>query len=262
MMTKLRRLNVVAACLHAAAAVGFGVYLYRATDATASDDNELSQQLALRKHHKTRGSDVAINVRDRGIAAMVVAFFVVTAIAHALYAADVSQFYSNAVRAQNSWFRWIEYGISATIMVVVISITAGVKDVYTVGCLAALTAVIMATGQWFETSPPKHRIVPLVVGFGALAVIWAVVIASYLDRVAELEDDPDAPPIPKWIIGAVVTTLVFFSLFGAVPVVAMYWKVPYEKTEMAYLVLSATAKISLAGFLAYGLGERSRASNE
>jgi hypothetical protein len=264
----LRKLNIAAACLHAALAGGFALYF--AAKLSDADSQQELLPLSLFTHTRPGFAKKRGRVAERALAAAIVSFFAITAAAHAVYALDFGGFYTTAVSRGNSWFRWIEYGVTATTMTVVIAATGGVRDLYALVSLAALSVAIMATGQWFEREARRHdalayAVAPLAVGFAMLGVVWYVVVAAFRDRVEEIEATPGAREIPSWIIAAIITTLLFFSAFGAVPIAQLIasggktgrgviaW---YPKAEGTYLVLSAAAKATLASFLAYGLGER------
>lgn len=200
-------------------------------------------------------------------------FLAITAGFHFAYANDWFGYRNGAVSGFQ-YIRWIEYGITATIMAVIVAISSGVNKVNSIVLCAVLTAAIMATGFVFEwlTANKQSKwitLLPLAVGFGLLIWYCIIVYRAYQDRVKE-----SITPVPSWIKWIVIGTLVFFGCFGFVALLrwvtdnatSFYKEAPSWLSgwnpiwfEYMYLVLSLTAKLYLGGFLGYGILARANA---
>ena len=120
-------------------------------------------------------STKAKGVGEKGLANLIASFFAITAGFHLLYALNPSNIYLSAVESGNNYLRWLEYSMSATVMIVIIAMLSGVKDVKAVFLLATSAIGMIATGQWFETAKGNAKWVPIIAGFILLAAIFMVI---------------------------------------------------------------------------------------
>lgn len=212
---------------------------------------------------------------------VILAFFGVTALAHLLYATDFfgTKLYSKVISAGWNPYRWIEYGISASLMISLIAPFSGLRDSHAVGLAIASTAAMQGTGFLAEraliASTPDYNaaIVATLVGWVLLAAAWTAILRSFfleLQTVESLIDELEPTGIsgkkiefPTWLWGIGAVQLAFFSSFGIVQIVEIIQKrsgksFNYMNIERAYLILSFLAKASLASVLAYGLVGRTQ----
>jgi hypothetical protein len=118
-------------------------------------------------------------------------FFLVTATAHLGSGWIWRRSYLDCVgRAQNP-YRWAEYFLSASAMMLAISYTAGVRELPTLVAVAALTATAMCFGWLHEqisrpherfdawTLPLRSRVQAHVLGWLPLAAAWYVTLDSF-----------------------------------------------------------------------------------
>ena len=201
-------------------------------------------------------SQRALAVGEQGVANLIASFFAVTAGFHLLYALNPGDVYLKAVRNGNNYLRWLEYSISATIMIIIIALLSGVKDIKTFFVLTTSAIGMIATGQWFETSMGNARWIPIIVGFVLLAGIFATVFASFQNR---LDDARRAGyDLPGWLWAIVVVLFIFYASFGFVPIAQMFFKGNYRRYEYAYLTLSLLSKATLGILVATGFGQRTQ----
>lgn len=199
------------------------------------------------------------SVKEGGITALIITFFVITAAFHLLYAVNPGNVYLEAVKSGNNFLRWIEYSISATIMVVIIALLSGVKDVGNYVLLVVASIGIMSTGQWFETATGRSKWIPILVGFILLAGVFMTIFANFRERLKEAKDA--GFKVPSWLYLVVIVLFAFYASFGFVPIAQMIFKGSYRKYEYTYLTLSLAAKASLGLLVAVGFGQRSQAQN-
>jgi len=176
---------------------------------------------------------------------LITAFFALSAIAHfsiALYFEKFSKGLSQGINR----VRWIEYALSASIMMVAISLLVGIYDLVSLVMIFGLTAIMNLLGLVMEVhNQTTKRTNWLSYWIGCLAGIlpW-VAIAFYMWLGAA--HDSAAPTFVYWIF---VSIFVFFNCF-AINMVLQYKKVGpwknYLYGERVYIILSLVAKSLLA----------------
>ncbi len=206
------------------------------------------------------------SLTESNVTTMIVIFFAITAGFHLLYALNPRGIYSNAIKNGNNFMRWIEYSITATIMIVIISLLSGVKDFRSYIILITSTIAMMYTGQMFETSSGASRWIPILVGFILLIGVWSVITSSFnsaIDSVKEFSEKTDSTrKIPSWLYAIVYVLLFFYALFGLVPVAQIAIGGKYKRYEYSYLTLSLIAKVTLGVLVAVGFGQRLKADQQ
>jgi hypothetical protein len=215
---------------------------------------------------------------------LVVAFFAITSFAHLLYANDFfgKGWYSSQLLGFG-WnpFRWIEYSLTAGIMIYLISIASGTKEQVSAISNALITPGLMINGftneralqqndlsRWSlnptELSKPHvdsfivfSNLIP---GWALFGVHWYVILSNYAKLSKEAKDANR--PFDRSVSFMVYSQLIFFSLFGVIQTFQVYrWATArvgriepsYIAYEKAYIVLSAVTKLVLAGTVVYAL---------
>jgi len=240
--------NLILAAIHLIAGIGLFVYGYLNRDIDFTFPLHMGA-----KEYSLKGIYIVYAAS---------AFLVITGLFHLFY--SQSSFYAHEVATGRQRLRWLEYGITATIMVVIIAIISGVRDLYTIIALAGLSFGIMMTGLWFESVPLNHTEswIPIGVGFAMLAVVVYIILYNFFDEKKRYESENNEI-LPQWITWSVIGTLGFFSIFGIVPILQKFKSsinlpISYEHI---YMLLSATAKLYLGGLLGYGLIKRIQSEN-
>ena len=188
----------------------------------------------------------ATTLFDVPLPLLIAAFFFLSALAHF----SIATFYRNRYVAELSKginkARWIEYSVSASIMMVAISLLVGIYDVMSLVMIFSLTAIMNLMGLVMEVhNQTTKRTNWLSYWIGCLAGIvpW-IAIAFYMWLGAE--QGSKAPDFVYWIF---VSIFVFFNSF-AINMVLQYKKIgawkDYLYGEFAYIVLSLAAKSLLA----------------
>lgn len=180
----------------------------------------------------------------------VAAFLFLAAIDHLLMAAPgVNRWYSGMLANERNDARWIEYSISASLMIVLIAMICGVSDIGALIAIAGANACMIFFGLVHERINRAHarRVdwMPYIFGCFAGAVPWAIValqLASSEDRA------PQGGP-PGFVYGIVASLFLLFNTFS-VNMVLQYkgvgpWR-SYLFGERAYILLSLIAKSVLA----------------
>lgn len=193
-------------------------------------------------------------------------FFGVTAVAHLYYATNAfgTKLYESHVRVQGqNPVRWIEYGISATIMIIIIATLSGVKDFDALLFIIFGTVVVMGQGaivehqvavrgaKWNDATVWQST----AIGWAMLTLIFVVIMTNFSKRLNEV--DSFGIPIPKWLIFVSLPMIAWFASFGIVQLVQLIKGGAYIKYEFAYTVLSLASKLFLGIWVAVGFSQRS-----
>ncbi len=176
----------------------------------------------------------------------VAAFLFLAAIDHGLMAAPrIVDWYDRNLAQEMNPARWWEYSMSASLMVVLIAMLTGLRDVGALIALFGVNAAMILFGLVMERVNRPGRAVdwrPFVYGSIVGALPW-IAIAIQLGH-AEAEAD-----VPGFVIAIFVSLFVLFFSF-AVNMALQYLRVgpwrDYGFGERVYLVLSLLAKSVLA----------------
>jgi len=182
---------------------------------------------------------------DLPIGLGVASFLLVSAAAHtAISLPGAFQWYCRNLERKRNDARWIEYSVSASIMIVLIAMLTGIGDVAALIALFGVNAsmILFGLAQEHAERPGEGRMLPFWLGCIAGAVPW-LAIGIYLAA-----PGIDASP-PGFVYG------IFFSLFAFFNVFALNMWLQYRRIgpwrsylfgERAYVLLSLTAKSALA----------------
>jgi hypothetical protein len=178
-------------------------------------------------------------------AAATAAFLYLAAIDHLLVAGPLRAWYERNLAKSVNYARWIEYSLSASLMIVLIAMLCGVWQLNALIPLFGVNAGMILFGLLMERDQSPGRgadWLPFWLGSLLGAVPW-LVIAIQLLRADEKAG------VPGFVIGIFFSLLVLFALF-AVNMWLQYRRIgpwrDYLFGERAYIVLSLTAKSALA----------------
>jgi len=255
----LQQYNRGAMMLHLGSAVGFGTY-FLASDSTSAPPGV---ELSLRDHQLTftdvsgnlsynysSTSNVVISIKT--IQWLLVAFFIITAFFHLYYyLADgfISHQYSDMIKNKNNFLRWIEYSISATMMLYIIAFISGVKDTNIYYLITVTNVAMMMQGQWIEQSMRDGRewATPMITGFILLLVEFFVIYRDYLRRTTS--ENVQGFSQPGWMPSSVWIMFIFFITFGLISLYNAFSGTDYYYIEVMYIFTSFIAKNWLARYV-------------
>lgn len=188
------------------------------------------------------GSRIA-TLFDLHFAWAIVAFFALSAVAHLVVAGPAWRSYQGQLAKSRNPYRWLEYSLSASIMIVLIAMLVGIEDVAALVALVGVNAAMIGFGwlqERYET--PGGNLGPFSLGCVFGAVPW-VAIGVYLAG-------PGADLRPPAFVYAI-----FGSLFMAFNCFAVNQWLQYRQVgkwadylfgERVYVTLSLVAKSLLA----------------
>jgi hypothetical protein len=185
---------------------------------------------------------------------LVAGFLLLSALAHLLIATVLYDSYVAYLERGMNPYRWYEYSVSASVMIVVIAMLAGVWDFGTLVALFSLVAVMNLMGLMMELHNQTTETTDwtaYIIGSFAGLVPWVVIAITIVNTV--LGSDGGGPP--DFVLVIYVSLFVFFNLF-AINMVLQYretWKwQDYLFGETTYIVLSLVAKSLLAWQVFFG----------
>jgi hypothetical protein len=193
------------------------------------------------------------NVFSLNLAYLVAAFFFMSALAHLVIATVYRDQYEADLRQGINKARWIEYGLSASTMMVGIAVLSGVADVASLFMIFMLTAIMNLMGLMMEVhnqTTKKTNWLSYYIGVKSGLAPW-IVVALYLIS-TNVYGNGRIPTFVYWIFGSM---LVLFSSF-AVNMFLQYKKkgkwANYLYGERVYMILSLVAKSVLAWQIFFG----------
>ena len=231
----LRRWNIALAVLHAAQALAV---LLLASDFAITVIASYAQG--------PPGTDLADpeSIVEVNIGAAIAAFLTLAAIDHLVTATVGRRRYESDLRRGLNVFRWVEYSVSATLMIVLIAFYNGIVEISALfGIIGANVAMILFGWLQELMNPPGRTtttMIPFWFGCVAGAAPWAAITWNLVAARAD---------VPGFVFGIFVSLFIFFMSF-ALNQWLQYreigrWR-SYAFGERTYLVLSLVAKSALA----------------
>jgi len=155
-----------------------------------------------------------------------------------LYNEDV---FDAIIQSRKNYLRWIDYGITSPMMIVVIGILCGVVDVWVLYLIAVIQCVLMIASAVYEASESKQAIAMMfaVYMFG----VWVPIFGTLSQQ---------TPPTFVYII--VVVMCILFTSFGIVYTLKETELISTVGAEILYPVLSLTSKFQLQWLCYIGIG--------
>ncbi len=184
----------------------------------------------------------------------VAAFSLLSAAFHLLVATGANRTYNRAIAAQQNPFRWIEYSLSSTLMIVLIIMLLGDYDIGALIGVAAANVSMVLFGWLMErhNRPGSDDLdwAPFI--FGCLAGIapWIVGATYFAGSLGNAQD-----AVPTWVWVLFISVFVMFNCF-AVNQYLQYRRVgrwrSYVFGEGVYIALSFVAKTILIWQVYFG----------
>jgi len=234
----LRRYNVIAAVVHALQAV---LVLVLASD--------FSLPVTANYLAGPPGSDAFQQVAlfDIPTGAAVAGFLGLSAVAHLVV---VSPTFFGRYRAglldNRNYFRWVEYALSSSLMIVLIAQLTGIADIAALIAIFGVNASMILFG-WLQEKyhqPGDGGWLPFVFGCLAGIVPWLCIVLYIIGPGSTSDAEP-----PVFVYGIIGSLFLLFNVF-AVNQWLQYRRIgrwaDYLVGERAYITLSLVAKSALA----------------
>ena len=230
----LRRWNLGLTILHAAQAIAV---IALTTDFAISLSNAYPEG--------PPGSDLPppSEAFDVSIGPAIALFLALAAVDHGLTATVMRGRYERDLRSGINRFRWVEYSFSATVMILLIAMYAGITALTAIIAIAATNVSMILFGWLQEQMNPPDRTTTTMLPF------WFGCVAGAGPWVAISLNIFGSADTPGFVYGIFVSLFVFFMSFGLNQWL-QYRRVgpwaSYAFGEKTYLVLSLGAKSALA----------------
>lgn len=237
-MAGLRRYNLIAAAAHAVQAI---LVITLATDFTLP-----VTATYLEGPPGTTPADQIV-LWDLPVALGVALFFLLSAAAHLIVASpSVFPRYSASLAAGHNYYRWVEYSLSSSVMIVLIAQLVGIADATALIALFGVNASMILFG-WLQEryhQPGDGGWLPFAFGCAAGMVPWLAVLLYLIAPGATSDAEP-----PVFVYGIIVSLFLLFNVFAVVQWL-QYRQVGRWRTylvgERTYITLSLVAKSALA----------------
>lgn len=182
-----------------------------------------------------------------GFGYCVAIFFFLSALFHFIIGTSYYKTYARNLTKHINKARWVEYSLSASLMIILIGALSGIYDASTLLLMFGLTAVMNLCGLVMEQQNRDSETVDWTSFWvGSLAGIlpWLVIVIYFLGAATEANN-----AIPTFVYWIYVSIFIFFMSF-AVNMWLQYkrvgpWK-DYLFGEKMYILLSLIAKSLLA----------------
>jgi hypothetical protein len=231
-MNKLQKYNLAVGTIHLVAAIVLIILTKVSTP----------QTLTIHTTYADDGYTPQMkNLVDVPIGYFSAIFLMLAAVNHIYVATYGQEDYNLGISQGKNTFRWMEYGLSASLMHVMIAMLCGVCDVHLLLGIFGLTMTTMTFGYLQErTHDPELR--PFWLGCVPHVFNWAIIASYFFHGVAEYK-----PPMFVWSI------IFFIFSLDATFAVNQYlqqkklWKwQEYEYGELWFIGLSLVSKQLLA----------------
>jgi hypothetical protein len=184
-----------------------------------------------------------LNVSIPGLIAI---FFIVTAVAHGLLATVYRKRYEAGLAQGTNMIRWVNYAVSAGLMLVLIGVLTGVRDFATLIAIFGFMVVMNALGMITELTSNSLSTNWLAYWSGAIAGLlpW-LIIALYLFNATYY----GAAHIPTFVYGIYGT--MFVCTVGFASNMYLHYKkqgrwASYVYTERGFMIMSLVTQTLLA----------------
>ena len=185
---------------------------------------------------------------DVAIGPAIAVFLLLAAFDHFATATFARHTYESDLGRGINRFRWVEYSVSATLMVLLIASYSGITDITAIVAIAGANIAMILFGWLQERMNPPGRTSTTMLPF------WFGTIAGVAPWVAIWVNIIGADTVPGFVYGIVIAELIFFFSFGLNQWLQYKgigrWS-HYAYGEKTYLVLSLAAK-SLLAWQIYG----------
>ncbi|WP_029551060.1 heliorhodopsin HeR [Thermococcus zilligii] len=226
----LKRLNLIAAVFHLVQ--GILILVLSSDFAVTITRNYLKFDQASRSL-----VTVTENLFDVRLAYLIALFPLLTAVAHFMVATVLyDRYVENLSRGINP-YRWAEYSVTSSIMIVIIALLVGISDIGTLLLIFSINATMIFFGYLMELLnqyTEKVRWSPFIFGSFAGLIPWVVIFMVIL------RSSP-----PDFVIWIFISIAIFFNLFP-VNMILQYKKIgkwaDYLYGEKVYILLSLTSK--------------------
>lgn len=189
---------------------------------------------------------MTVTILNLRLGYLIASFLFMSAIAHFLIGTVLYKKYVEDLKKGINRFRWYEYSVSASVMIVAIALLTGIYDIGTLILLFFMNSMMILFGLRMEVHNQITKKIdwnPFIYGSIAGMIPW-IIIAIYLFGAGGGDGGP-----PTFVYYIYISIAIFFNCF-ALNMVLQYKKIGKWKNylygERMYIILSFVAKSLLA----------------
>lgn len=187
---------------------------------------------------------------------LIFAFLLITCMSHFIFSITNKNWYADMLSKSNNYARWIEYSISASIMILIIMFTCGVKSFDTVLTVCITSVCVMLLGNSIEIAISENRINNALfltgISWALFGTIWYNISHTFISAAKE------ATNMPSFVVAIYISMFLLYSSFGFVQLFHLSNPTTcFMKIESSYIILSFIAKTLLVMLVTSGLVARS-----
>jgi len=207
----------------------------------------------------------SVKVGSGNIPVLISVFFGITALFHLYYALGSSSFYKKYINKSFNPARWFEYSITATIMIVILALTATVQNLEVLFAIIVMTISIQFMGGIIEKSISGNNLwqakTTTMIAWILQAAVYIIIGKAFIETIKlvneKLSKEKAKERIPDWVYAILGGELFFYSLFGFVSLNMLYvalkgGKINFYKYEWGYHILSVVSKLFLGWVIYFG----------
>jgi len=251
-LQSLKRFNLIMGGFHLVQGVVMA-FLATSVIQTIAEFQPTITQFYLRFNPATSSLEVASReLFDLPFGFLVASFLLISAIAHGVIVLMIPRYFADLKQGINK-FRWFEYALSSSVMIVLIATLFGIYDIASLVLIFIVNASMNLFGLTMEQLNSGRE--KTGVNWGPF--VWGSIagIAPWIAIFIYMFGTGNFGMVP-WFVWAIVGT--YFVAFNAFPInmILQYkrvgkWK-DYLYGERAYIVLSLVAKSILAWLVLFG----------
>ena len=177
-----------------------------------------------------------------------IAFSVITAAFHVYYTTQPKKYVDDIKDNNKNTLRWVEYSITATLMIFVISVLAGVKTITSLLQICTKNLCVMLLAIVMDGYPGKQET------YLVFAIAWILYFTQWASIFIAYQESAEITP--GFVDALVGVMFVLFSCFGGLQAYQMFGKYSQDnflQFELIYSALSFTSKTTLVGIVLGGL---------
>ena len=253
--SKLRRFNMIMGALHLVQGIAM-LFLATTVIQNIAEFKPQINQFYIAFNQQTQSLEVASRqLFELPFGVFVAIFLLLSALAHALISIPkkLNAVYNRDLEKGINKFRWFEYALSSSVMIVLIATLFGIYDIVSLLLIFIVNAAMNLFGldmELINAGRDKKK-----VNWGPF--VWGAIagIAPWIAIFVYMFGTGDFDRVP-WFVWAIVAT--YFAAFNTFPInmILQYkkagkWK-DYMYGERTYIVLSLVAKSILAWLVLFG----------
>lgn len=251
-MRSLNQWNLVLAGLHFVQGVAV-ILLSKGVTFPVTTSYLTVDSLASDAAGKTVLAPASKHLFDVNLAYLVAAFFFMSAVAHIIIATRYRKTYEKDLKKGINKVRWVEYGVSASTMLVAIAIIAGIYDLSSLIMIFGFVLVMNLLGLAMEVYNQGARRVNWL-AFTVGSITGVIPWIAYVIYIAGSSIYGASGP-PTFVYFILVSIFLLFNCFAA-NMYLQYKKkgkwANYLYGERVYMILSLVAKSALAWQVFFG----------